>query len=108
MKRMTEKELAERWNLKPVTLQKWRRIGAGPAYTVLGKHTVIYLEEDVLAYERARRQGGEELPEPDGWRNAMRRAAACLNTVSRWPSVKPEARSTVTNIRDELRTLLGE
>lgn len=108
MKRMTEKELAERWKLTERTLQKWRRIGSGPSYAIIGKHTVIYLEEDVLAYERSKRQGGEELPEPDGWRNAMRRAAACLNTVSKWPSVRPEARATVTSIRDELRTLLGE
>jgi hypothetical protein len=38
----------------------------------------------------------------------MKRAAACLNTVAKWQGVKPEARATVTTIRDELRGLLGE
>jgi hypothetical protein len=108
MKRLAEKELAKRWGLTERTLQKWRRLGVGPTFTVIGQHTVLYLEEDVLAYERSKRQGGEPLPEPEGWRAAMKRAAACLNTVSKWPSVKPEARATVTTIRDEIRELLGE
>lgn len=108
MKRMTEKDLAERWGITTRTAQKWRAKGVGPAYTVIGQHTVLYLEEDVLAYERARRQGGEAMPEPEGWRAAMKRAAACLNTVAKWQGVKPEARATVTTIRDELRGLLGE
>lgn len=108
MKRLTEKELAERWGISTRTVQNWRRSGAGPAFIVIGQHTVLYREEDVIAYEKARRQGGEPLPEPEGWRNAMRRAADCLNTISTWPSVKPEARSTITSIRDELRGLLAE
>jgi DNA-binding transcriptional MerR regulator len=107
MKRMNEKELAKRWGLTERTLQKWRRLGVGPAFTVIGQHTVLYLEEDVLAYERSKRQGGESLPEPEGWREAMQRAAACLNTVSKWASIKPEARATVTRIRDELKSLIA-
>lgn len=108
MKRLTEKDLAARWGLTDRTLQKWRRLEVGPAYIVIGQHTILYREEDVLAYERARRQGGESLPEPEGWRNAMKRAAACLTTVSKWTNVTPEARSAVMGIRDELRGLLGE
>lgn len=107
MSRMTEKELAERWGISTRTVQKWRAKGVGPAFIVIGQHTVLYREEDVRAYERARRQGGEELPEPEGWRNAMKRAAACLTTISKWQHVKPEARRTVVGIRDELKDLLG-
>lgn len=108
MKRLTEKELAERFRVSTRTVQKWRTKGVGPAFIVIGQHTVLYREEDVLAYERAKRQGGESLPEPEGWRNAMKRAAACLTTVAKWQHVKPEAKATVTTIRDELRTLLTE
>jgi hypothetical protein len=108
MRRLTEKELSERWNISTRTVQKWRTKGVGPAFIVIGQHTILYREEDVLAYERAKRQGGEQIPEPDGWRNAMKRAAACLTTVSKWQSIKPEARDTVIGIRDELRTLLGD
>lgn len=108
MKRLTEKDLAERWGITTRTVQKWRVKGVGPAYIVIGQHTILYREEDVLAYERAKRQGGEPLPEPAGWRNAMRRASACLNTVSKWTNVKPEARATVIGICDELRELLAE
>lgn len=107
-KRLTEKELAERWNISVRTVQKWRRLGVGPAFIVIGQHTVLYRDEDVTAYEKAKRQGGEVPPEPEGWRNAMKRAAACLNTVSRWQNIKPEARQTVTAIRDELRALIDE
>lgn len=104
-RRLNEKELAERWGMKLRSIQNWRREGLGPRYAVIGKHSIIYLEEDILAYERAKLQGGEELPEPEGWRHAMKRAAACLDTVSKWP-IKPEARETVVKIRDELRELL--
>lgn len=108
MKRLTEKELADRWGISVRTCQKWRRTGMGPAFIVIGQHTVLYREEDVAAYERSKRQGGEDIPEPDGWRSAMKRAAACLNTISKWQSIKPEARKTVTGIRDELRILLED
>jgi hypothetical protein len=105
VKRLTEKELAERWGISTRTCQKWRAKGMGPAYIVIGQHTVLYREEDVLAYEQAKRQGGEDI---GPWRTAVKRAAACLNTVAQWPSIKPEARATVTNIRDELHHLLGD
>ena len=108
MKRLTEKDLAERWGISTRTVQNWRRSGAGPAFIVIGQHTVLYCEEDVIAYERAKRQGGEPLPEPEGWRQAMRRAALCLDSVSKWQNVKPEARKIVTSIRDELRGLISE
>lgn len=107
MKRLTEKELAERWGISTRTCQKWRTKGVGPAFIVIGQHTVLYREEDVLAYEQAKRQGGEELP-AGPWSNAMKRAAACLNAVAQWPSIKPEARAAVASIRDELQELIKE
>lgn len=107
MKRLTEKELAERWGISTRTCQKWRTKGVGPAFIVIGQHTVLYREEDVLAYEQAKRQGGEALP--DGpWRTAMKRAAALLSAVSQWPGIKPEDHSTVTSMRDELQELTKE
>jgi hypothetical protein len=106
MKRLTEKELAGRWGISVRTCQKWRRTGMGPVFIVIGQHTVLYREEDVRAYERAKRQGGETLPEPEGWRNAMKRAAAVLNNVSKWKNVKPEARETIAGVRNEINDLL--
>lgn len=107
MKRLTEKELAERWGISTRTVQNWRRNGSGPAFIVIGQHTVLYREEDVLAYEQAKRQGGEALPDVP-WRTAMKRAAALLNAVSQWPGIKPEDHSTVTSMRDELQELIEE
>ena len=34
---MTTDQLAERWNLAPITLEAWRRKRKGPAYVVLMK-----------------------------------------------------------------------
>ena len=108
MKRLTEKELAARLGISTRTVQNWRRSGDGPAHIVIGQHTVRYREEDVLAYEQARVQGGEALPDPGQWRTAMKRAAALLNAVSQWPGIKPEDHSTVTSMRDELQELTEE
>ena len=107
MKRLTEEELGQRLGISTRTVQNWRRSGDGPAYIVIGKHTVRYREEDVIAYELARKQGGA-MQDLGPWRTAMKRAAACLNAVSQWPNIKPEARATVTSIRDELQELIKE
>lgn len=56
-KRLTEKELGERWNLSTKTLQTWRSEGDGPTWIDIGKNTIRYREEDVIAYEESRLKG---------------------------------------------------
>jgi DNA-binding transcriptional MerR regulator len=53
-RRLTEKQLAKRWNISQRTLQIWRRDKVGPPFMVLGKNTVLYREEDVREYENKR------------------------------------------------------
>ena len=47
----TDKELAERWNLKLVTLQTWRQKGKPPVFTKFGT-AVRYSKEAVLDFEQ--------------------------------------------------------
>ncbi len=55
---LTEKQLADRWNISPRTLQRWRAHRRGPAYRRIGR--ITYLIEDVEAYERGSRvEGGK-------------------------------------------------
>jgi hypothetical protein len=58
-KRFTETELARRWQITTRTLQKWRRNEKGPAFLLIGEHTVLYREEDIRAYELSNLQGGQ-------------------------------------------------
>jgi hypothetical protein len=51
MRRFREKQVAERWNISPRTLQQWRWQGRGPRYMKVGA-AVVYGEEDLEAYER--------------------------------------------------------
>lgn len=54
----TTSELAERWRMTPRTLERWRAETYGPAWHQIGGK-VLYLIDDVLAYEaRHRRTGG--------------------------------------------------
>lgn len=60
---ITQQELAERWNISPSTLQKWRVQGKGPAYYKLGR-LVRYGIAEILDYERRHRtQCMSEAPE---------------------------------------------
>lgn len=59
-RRLTETELAKRWDVTPRTLQNWRADGNGPAFISIGKNTIRYRLEDVLAYEEARKSGGDK------------------------------------------------
>jgi DNA-binding transcriptional MerR regulator len=52
--RLTETQLAKRWNITTRTLQIWRRERIGPPFIVVGKNTVLYREEDVRKYEDER------------------------------------------------------
>ena len=50
MQRMTQAQLAERWQLSPRTLEQWRWRGVGPRYLKIGGR-VIYPLEFVEVYE---------------------------------------------------------
>lgn len=51
---LTETELAKRWGLTTRTLQGWRAKNLGPAWIVIGRNTIRYRMEDVIAYEKDR------------------------------------------------------
>lgn len=47
---INEVELAERWNLSPKTLQRWRSEGRGPRFMKMSKR-VVYPMDEVLDFE---------------------------------------------------------
>jgi len=54
---LTERELAERWQISVKTLYRWRVQGTGPAYVRLQETPaapVRYRLEDVVQFEAAR------------------------------------------------------
>ena len=48
---LTQMALADRWNISPRTLERWRWVGRGPQYLKVGGQ-VRYRLEDVQTYER--------------------------------------------------------
>lgn len=48
---LTQEELAQRWNMSPRTLERWRWEGIGLKYIKL-KHLIRYRISDVEAYEK--------------------------------------------------------
>jgi len=48
---LTQAALADRWNISPRTLERWRWLGQGPQYLKVGGQ-VRYRLADVEAYER--------------------------------------------------------
>ena len=53
---MTERNVADRWQVSCRTLQRWRSEGFGPAWIWIGG-SVRYRFGDVLAYEERNRRG---------------------------------------------------
>ena len=49
---LNQTQLAERWNISPRTLERWRWVGDGPRYLKIGGR-VVYRVEDIEAYEAA-------------------------------------------------------
>jgi hypothetical protein len=52
---LTEKEVAEHYGVVVGTVEKWRRLGIGPAYVKVGtgpKAPVRYRPEDLADYDR--------------------------------------------------------
>lgn len=105
MKRLNETQLAERWGMTKRTLQMWRAKGKGPAFIRIGERSIFYREEDVLAYEKAS-VVGQATPEPEGWRDAMKRAASAFDLLAK-KATTPKAKATLIGLRDELRALLA-
>ena len=101
MSTITETELAERWSMTTRTLQGWRKTGAGPAFIRLGERSILYREQDVLAYEESRVVG-----KVAAWRMPVRRAASVLDVMAE-KATKPEVKKMLSKIRDELRALLA-
>lgn len=61
---LTETELANRWNLSPKTLQRWRGLGKGPlfakfakkiGYPLLGQRGVLDFERSILYQSTSQR-----------------------------------------------------
>jgi hypothetical protein len=50
-KHLNQRELAERWNISPSTLERWRVLGGGPTYLKIGGR-VVYRQEDINNYEQ--------------------------------------------------------
>lgn len=48
-KALSDVQAAERLNIKPQTLRKWRLEGVGPAWVKFGR-SVRYLEEDLIGW----------------------------------------------------------
>lgn len=57
---MTSREVAERLNIPPRTLDQWAYLGKGPAFVKVGRHR-RYLEADVLEYINANRTSTSNL-----------------------------------------------
>jgi hypothetical protein len=51
IRHLKQRELADRWNICPRTLERWRWVGEGPQFIKIGGR-VVYRLEDVEAYER--------------------------------------------------------
>ncbi|MFU8778864.1 MAG: helix-turn-helix transcriptional regulator [Roseovarius sp.] len=51
---LNQARLANRWQISPRTLERWRWTGEGPAFLKIGGR-VVYRLEDVEAYENSRR-----------------------------------------------------
>jgi predicted site-specific integrase-resolvase len=51
---LNQARLANRWQISPRTLERWRWTGEGPAFVKIGGR-VIYRLDDILAFENVRR-----------------------------------------------------
>ncbi len=100
MKRITEAELAQRWDITPRTLQTWRKTNQGPAFVRLGPRKVFYREDAIEAYELE-----ATVNKRPGWKATIKRAAGAIDVLAT-KATKPEAKATLEKIRNDLRALL--
>lgn len=52
MNKISQEQLALRWQISPRTLEQWRWLGKGPRFLKIGAR-VLYREQDIEAYEAA-------------------------------------------------------
>ena len=52
MSKLTQEQLADRWQISPRTLEQWRWLGKGPKFLKIGAR-VLYREEDIDKFETA-------------------------------------------------------
>ena len=52
IRHLTQRELAERWRISEITLERWRSEGLGPKYLKL-QGRVLYRLMDIEAYEES-------------------------------------------------------
>jgi predicted site-specific integrase-resolvase len=50
IKHLRQAEVAQRWNVSPRTLERWRWTGQGPQFLKIGGR-VVYRLEDIEGYE---------------------------------------------------------
>lgn len=105
MKRLSETELAEFWGKTTRTLQLWRKNGKGPRFIKIGDGSILYREEDILAYEEACAVG-TPIP-PAGWNLTVKRAASAFNKLAT-QSRSEDAKRTLYSLRDELNALINK
>lgn len=99
MTRVTEADLAKRWDMTIRTLQNMRNTGRGPAYVQLSPKKGFYWLCDIESYEESVRV----LQKPRS-KATIKRAASTLELLA--SKAKPEAATTILKIRDDLRTLI--
>lgn len=95
---LTPDDLAKRWDVTTRTLQTYRNDRIGPQFIVIGKNTVRYRIQDVLAHEERLLTGGEV---PVRAEQVMRKAASVLDTITAW-KMRPETLVTIQGVRDGL------
>lgn len=63
VRHLKQADLADRWNISPRTLERWRWIGEGPTYLKIGGR-VVYRLEDVERFEAQQLRRSEPDKQP--------------------------------------------
>lgn len=58
LRHLSQTDLADRWDISPRTLEKWRTLRLGPAYMRIGGR-IRYRLADVVAHEAENLRGGQ-------------------------------------------------
>ncbi len=63
IRHLNQHDLAARWGVSVRTLERWRWLNQGPAFLKIGGR-VAYRQEDIKAYEAARRHAPGPVHDP--------------------------------------------